>query len=942
MVKKLCYLATIFLVVFCFFPTKVSAVDYYFSDSFTESTNTTLSSHTPDIGTSWTQLIDNGRTLEIDASNDYVTSSSDGSDVGTLYMANGSYLTADYTVTSTVTYADSDSNFTRSLAARIQDANNMYLVRYTNTNVSLYKREAGTWTLLNSRAASIGGSLVDPYHGDTVTLKVNGTTISVQVNGVNKISLTDATFSAAGKAGMGTGYINISTDDSATNIGMDDFVVTGLTDITSPTVSSLSPADGATGVTTTANLVITFNEIVSARAGANNDITLYRSSDDMMIESIDSQNAKVTGSGTDTITVNPDATLSESTDYYVHIGSDAFDDLSSNSFTGFADKTTWNFTVGNFPTSGFSNIAASATDTGATITWTTSEASSSKVDYGLTSSYGKTTSETDTSPRVTSHSVTLTGLRACRRYYYRVKSTNASSVQSVSSDQSFSTTGCSITSITSGTESSITTSSGGNFSLTNNSSQVTLTVPDGFSSNDADFQINRLHTSGIPDAPVNTSLADEDIFDLSAVDSADADLTSFDKPLTFTVTYGSNTESSFNESTLGVFRYNTTTSEWENKNCTLDTVANTLTCSLSSFSIYAVFGQTVSAGSSSYSTPSFLSGASAGTCTLPKPGGTPNLFQISPQLTSVMVYFSPILGIDTYFLSFSHDSLAEEHGALLSLGSMGVQSFKVNYLQPGTKYYFKVRGQNGCMPGDWSNSMSITTLSPSSVSDTNDDSFPTESKEENNQENVEKVTASTTEELENRMENTEATISTEKASESIFPSTTNSEHSQSLNSEKQKISSVFLSVIESGLNTGRGMLAWVQTSGGLKALISHNVFLVGENIQNFSQTLGYKIIDFGYKFIDEPTRIYNVRVVAFSPTQARISWETNHPANGKVNYGLDETYPNDIQSDMLVTEHEFVLENLQPGTRYHFEVMSHAKSYVYDANREFLTPLEEE
>lgn len=59
----------------------------------------------------------------------------------------------------------------------------------------------------------------------------------------------------------------------------------------------------------------------------------------------------------------------------------------------------------------------------ATITWTTSQAASSKVSYGLaTIGRSQTTSETDTNPTVTSHSVTLSGLTAGKTYAYRVHS----------------------------------------------------------------------------------------------------------------------------------------------------------------------------------------------------------------------------------------------------------------------------------------------------------------------------------------------------------------------------------------------------------------------------------------------------------------------------------------------------------------------------------------
>ena len=39
----------------------------------------------------------------------------------------------------------------------------------------------------------------------------------------------------------------------------------------------------------------------------------------------------------------------------------------------------------------------------------------------------------------------------------------------------------------------------------------------------------------------------------------------------------------------------------------------------------------------------------------------------------------------------------------------GVQNETINLLKSNTTYYFKVRGQIGCMPGDWSNIMKVET-----------------------------------------------------------------------------------------------------------------------------------------------------------------------------------------------------------------------------------------
>jgi hypothetical protein len=128
---------------------------------------------------------------------------------------------------------------------------------------------------------------------------------------------------------------------------------------------------------------------------------------------------------------------------------------------------------------------------------------------------------------------------------------------------------------------------------------------------------------------------------------------------------------------------------------------------------------------------------------------------------------------------------------------------------------------------------------------------------------------------------------------------------------------------------------------GLKSVnnsIAYLSFGIGERAQDVSDTAGIAIMKFGSQFVTEPTIIFDVQVAIVSPTSVKISWETNHPANGKVNWGTDRTYPSDIQSEKRVNHHEFVLKDLNPDTLYYFEVMSHNKNYVYDANREFRTP----
>ncbi|OYT16058.1 MAG: hypothetical protein B7C24_09770 [Bacteroidetes bacterium 4572_77] len=108
-------------------------------------------------------------------------------------------------------------------------------------------------------------------------------------------------------------------------------------DNANPIISILNPADDATGVAIDANLVITFDEDITAGSG---NVVLY-DSEDNIIESFDvTSDVSIIDA---TVTINPSTDLTDDTEYYVQIATTCFEDLVGNAFLGIADKTTWNF-----------------------------------------------------------------------------------------------------------------------------------------------------------------------------------------------------------------------------------------------------------------------------------------------------------------------------------------------------------------------------------------------------------------------------------------------------------------------------------------------------------------------------------------------------------------------------------------------------------------------
>jgi hypothetical protein len=111
-------------------------------------------------------------------------------------------------------------------------------------------------------------------------------------------------------------------------------------DTTDPVVATFSPADDATDVAPETNLVITFSENVVAGLG---NITIKKSSDDSVVETI--AVASVAGLGTGTITVDPALDLENDTEYYVQIDATALEDEAGNPYEGIGNTTAWSFTT---------------------------------------------------------------------------------------------------------------------------------------------------------------------------------------------------------------------------------------------------------------------------------------------------------------------------------------------------------------------------------------------------------------------------------------------------------------------------------------------------------------------------------------------------------------------------------------------------------------------
>ena len=237
------------------------------------------------------------------------------------------------------------------------------------------------------------------------------------------------------------------------------------------------------------------------------------------------------------------------------------------------------------------DISSISSDGTPTITWTTTKLSSSIIDYGLTNNYGTTTTETDTSPRVTSHSVTIPNLSSCTTYHYRIQSIDGVSNEATSLDQTLTTNGCTASSVqTDNVTSQINNTTGGSLSLPD----ITVTVPASFSSQNANFQIHQLDKTTVisqTSVPSGYLSAGTSLYELKSLADNTTVISSFDAPISVSIPYTQDDITGLDESTLKIYRWDN--SSWNQlSSCSVDTSHKIVSCTTNHFSVFGIFGLT--------------------------------------------------------------------------------------------------------------------------------------------------------------------------------------------------------------------------------------------------------------------------------------------------------------------------------------------------------------
>ncbi|MFM9881291.1 MAG: ExeM/NucH family extracellular endonuclease, partial [Burkholderiaceae bacterium] len=107
-----------------------------------------------------------------------------------------------------------------------------------------------------------------------------------------------------------------------------------------PTLVSSNPADNATGVTVSSDIVLSFSE--SIKAGTGNIVVTNETDQSTVLLDVRSGLVTITGN---TVTVNPSANLAGNTTYNVQIASGVITDLTGLAFAGIAGADALDFTT---------------------------------------------------------------------------------------------------------------------------------------------------------------------------------------------------------------------------------------------------------------------------------------------------------------------------------------------------------------------------------------------------------------------------------------------------------------------------------------------------------------------------------------------------------------------------------------------------------------------
>jgi hypothetical protein len=380
------------------------------------------------VATTTNLVIDFSEAVDAETGNIVIRKSSDDSIVETIAVGSAQVTgsgTDIITINPSVTLDYNTSYYVQIDATAFDDALSNSFAGISNTT---------TWNFTTAAdAVPPSVSITSPSNGASVSGTINLTASASDDAGVAGVQFKRNTNTLIGSEDTGSPY-SVSWDTTGVSDGSHTIIavardaagnyatsssITITVDNTAPTVESLSPADNATDIARASDLVITFDEAVDVETG---NILIKKTSDDSTVHTIDVTSGLVTGTGTDTITINPSSNLDYNTSYYVQIDATAFDDTSGNSFAGISNTTTWNFTtIADNDVPVRSNASPSGTlssgTQNVTLSVTTDEAATCRYSGEAGTSYSSMTSAFSITGGTT-HTQNLSGLAPGTYTYY--------------------------------------------------------------------------------------------------------------------------------------------------------------------------------------------------------------------------------------------------------------------------------------------------------------------------------------------------------------------------------------------------------------------------------------------------------------------------------------------------------------------------------------------
>jgi len=173
----------------------------FLTDTFTEASDTILTSHTSDSGGTWAKLnMVAAQTFTVNGASDYVSNS--GTD-GDIAYNSATPPSADYSVTATINNTTSTTvDRLAGPCVRVQADGSGYCATLGGSGIFSIREYAPGGTNIYGAVLSTATYSVAVSTEYTITLSITGSDLSATVDGLGTITATDASVTNAGKAGI--------------------------------------------------------------------------------------------------------------------------------------------------------------------------------------------------------------------------------------------------------------------------------------------------------------------------------------------------------------------------------------------------------------------------------------------------------------------------------------------------------------------------------------------------------------------------------------------------------------------------------------------------------------------------------------------------------------------------------------------------------------------